>query len=35
MKYCNDCLTPINSNSKEDYCTFCKKDRVLKANSIS
>ena len=27
MKYCHDCLTPINSNSKEEYCTICKKDR--------
>ncbi len=35
MKYCNDCLTPINRNSREEYCTLCKKARVLKANSIS
>jgi hypothetical protein len=33
MKYCHDCLTPINSNSKEEYCTICKKDRALKQNS--
>ena len=35
MKYCHDCLTPINSHSKEEYCAICKKDRVLKADSIS
>ena len=35
MKYCHDCLTPINSHSKEEYCTICKKDRVLTANSTS
>ena len=35
MKYCHDCLTPISSNSKEEYCIFCKRDRVFKANSTS
>lgn len=27
MKYCHDCLTPINRNSVEEYCKFCKRDR--------
>jgi len=31
MKYCEDCLTPINRNSKEEYCSICKRDRDLKA----
>ena len=35
MKYCHDCLTPINRNSKEEYCDFCKKDRELKKNSLA
>jgi len=35
MKYCNDCLTPMKSDSKEDYCDFCKKARVNKENSVS
>ncbi len=35
MKYCHDCLTPINSNSKEEYCTICKRDRALKQNSTA
>ncbi len=35
MKYCHDCLTPIKSDSKEEYCTFCKRDRALKANSVA
>ena len=29
MKYCHDCLTPIKSDSKEEYCAFCKRDRAL------
>ncbi len=33
MKYCHDCLTPINSNSKEEYCDFCKRDRALKSST--
>ena len=35
MKYCNDCLTPIKSDSREEYCAFCKRDRVLKENSVA
>ena len=35
MKYCHDCLTPISSNSKEEYCTICKKDRALKQSSTA
>jgi len=35
MKYCNDCLTPIKSDSREDYCDFCKKDRALKEKSTA
>ena len=35
MKYCNDCLTPINRNSSEEYCASCKKDRALKQTSTS
>jgi len=35
MKYCHDCLTPINSDSKEEYCAFCKRDRALKESSIA
>ena len=35
MKYCNDCLTPIKSDSKEEYCAFCKRDRALKENSVA
>jgi len=27
MKYCHDCLTPMNRNSPEEYCSFCKRDR--------
>lgn len=30
MKYCHDCLTPINRNSTEEYCSFCKRDRDAK-----
>ena len=33
MEYCDDCLTPINRNSKEQYCDSCKKDRMVKENS--
>jgi len=35
MKYCNDCLTPINSNSREEYCDICKKSRAQKASSVT
>ena len=35
MKYCNDCLTPIKSDSKEEYCAICKKARALKENSVA
>ncbi len=35
MKYCNDCLTPINSNLREEYCDFCKKNRAQKASSVA
>ena len=35
MKYCHDCLTPINRFSKEEYCAICKKDRALKQNSTA
>ena len=35
MKYCHDCLTPINSYSKEEYCAICKRDRALKQNSTA
>jgi len=35
MKYCNDCLTPIKSDSREEYCAICKKDRALKENSVA
>jgi hypothetical protein len=33
MKYCDDCLTPINRNSSEEYCAICKKDRAIKQAS--
>ncbi len=33
MKYCNDCLTPINRNSSEEYCAICKNDRAIKQAS--
>jgi len=32
VKYCHDCLTPINRNSPEEYCSFCKRDRESKKN---
>ncbi len=35
MKYCHDCLTPIKSDSKEEYCALCKRDRALKEKSVS
>ncbi len=35
MKYCNDCLTPIKSDSREEYCALCKKARALKENSVA
>ena len=35
MKYCNDCLTPIKSDSKEEYCAFCKRDRALIEKSLA
>jgi len=35
MKYCNDCLTPIKSDSREEYCAFCKKERALKESSVA
>ena len=35
MKYCDDCLTPIKSDSKEVYCAICKKARALKENSVA
>ena len=35
MKYCHDCLTPINRNSKEEYCAICKRDRALKQSSTA
>ncbi len=35
MKYCNDCLTQIKSDSREEYCALCKKARALKENSIA
>ena len=35
MKYCHDCLTPIKSDSKEEYCAFCKRDRALKESSTA
>jgi len=35
MKYCHDCLTPINSHSKEEYCYFCKRDKALKSSSAA
>jgi len=35
MKYCHDCLTPIKSDSKEEYCAFCKRDRALKERTIA
>jgi hypothetical protein len=35
MKLCNDCLTPIKDNSKEEYCDYCKKDRALKSSSTA
>ncbi len=34
MKYCHDCLTPIKSSSKEEYCNFCKRDKALKEKSM-
>ncbi len=35
MKYCHDCLTPIKTDSKEEYCAFCKRDRALKERSTA
>ena len=35
MKYCNDCLTPIKSDSREEYCALCKKARALKESSVA
>ncbi len=35
MKYCNDCLTPIKSDSKEEYCAFCKRDRAPKERTTA
>jgi len=35
VKYCHDCLTPMNSGSIEEYCSFCKRDRALKPNSAA
>ena len=35
MKYCHDCLTPINSHSKEEYCAICKRDRTVKVTSTA
>ena len=35
MKYCHDCLTPINQYKKEEYCAICKKDRTLKESSTA
>ncbi len=35
MKYCNDCLTPINRDSKEEYCSICKRNKKLKEISSS
>ncbi len=35
MKYCHDCLTPIKRDSKEEYCSFCKRDRALKESSTA
>ena len=35
MKYCDDCLTPIKSDSKEEYCDFCKRDRAKKVRSTA
>ncbi len=35
MKYCHDCLTPIKSDSKEEYCAICKKARALKESSTA
>ena len=35
MKYCHNCLTPINRFSKEEYCPICKKDRPLTERKTS
>jgi hypothetical protein len=35
MKYCHDCLTPINRDSKEEYCAICKRDRAIKESSVA
>ena len=35
MKYCDDCLTPIKTDSKEQYCAICKKARALKESSVA
>ena len=35
MKYCHDCLTPINRDSKEEYCAICKRDRAIKENAVA
>jgi len=35
MKYCHDCLTPMNRDSKEEYCAICKKDRALKESTTA
>lgn len=35
MKYCHDCLTPINRYSKEEYCPLCKRDRSLTKRKTS
>jgi hypothetical protein len=30
MKYCHDCLTPINRYHEEEYCPSCLRDRSIK-----
>ena len=35
MKYCHNCLTPINRYLKEEYCAICKRDKALKQNSTA
>ena len=35
MKYCHDCLTPMNRDSKEEYCAICKKARSLKESTMA
>jgi hypothetical protein len=34
-KILDGCLTPIKTDSKEQYCAICKKARALKESSVA